>query len=244
MWRTMKCLVFVVGALLLFGPRASAQEEADTASAPQADATPTTTDATPAPTEEKKKSVYSKKVGGLIRIEGAVSASSYNLDQFGSFGAGNGTTTLTSPKVSGPEYALSAGVGLGGFVIAGAFRWANYGSFDLMKIGLDMQGIFRFIPYVHPMIRINLFYATTRNGSPIDGLDNASSAGGGATLGAGVRIPVIRWMSIAITFDWSVIGLAMKGVSNGTSDSGGVAGQQLAGTFALTFQFIGVGHGD
>ena len=55
--------------------------------------------------------------------------------------------------------------------------------------------------------------------------------------GAGLRIPIIRWMSFAATFDWSLIGLWFQG---GPSGSSGVLGQQLGGTFALTFHFIGV----
>ncbi|MGB5809290.1 MAG: hypothetical protein WBG86_02095 [Polyangiales bacterium] len=237
----MKTVVVLVGVFLVFAPRASAQEEVGTVSSTGTAAPATTEAETPPADDEKKRSPYSKKVGGLLRIEGSVGPSSYDLDQFGSFGQG-----LDAPKVTGPEYALSAGVGLGGFVIAAAFRWANYSAFDLMKVGLDMQGIFRFIPYVHPMIRINLFYASTRNGSPFGaGLTNVDSAGGGATLGAGIRIPVVRWISIALTFDWSVIGLAMKGdLADGTRETGGVSGQQLTGTFAVTFQFIGVRRGD
>jgi hypothetical protein len=48
-------------------------------------------------------------------------------------------------------------------------------------------------------------------------------------------------MSFAANFDWSYIGLSVRGdtASSGRIDSW-VSGQQLAGTFALTFHFIGV----
>jgi len=57
----------------------------------------------------------------------------------------------------------------------------------------------------------------------------------------GLRIPIVRWMSFAANFDWSYIGLSVRGdsASSGRIDSW-VSGQQLAGTFALTFHFIGV----
>jgi hypothetical protein len=111
-----------------------------------------------------------------------------------------------------------------------------------MKVGLDIQGIFRFIPWVHPMVRIDLFYGRTFNGDPFDtGLTNLNVDGGGFTLGAGLRIPIIRWMSFAATFDWSMIGLAVRGNdSSGGSVKTGALGQQLTATFALTFHFIGV----
>jgi len=90
---------------------------------------------------------------------------------------------------------------------------------------------------VHPMVRIDLFYATT-SGNPFPGVTNTDTSGGGFTLGAGVRIPVIKWISIAITFDWSMIGLGVKGDSSSGSIKSGVLGQQLGATFALTFHFI------
>ncbi len=232
-----KCVVLIVSALLMFDQDAAAQEEAavGTVNAPEASARQPEAP----PPEEKKKSPYSKKVGGLLRLELGVGPSSYDIGQFR-----NGLN-LEAPSVNGPEYSLSAGVGLGGFVVGAGFRWASYGAYDLMKFGLDVQGIFRFIPYVHPMVRVNLFYAGTRNGSPVIGLSDVKSNGGGLLLGAGLRIPIVRWISFAFTFDWSLIGLGVSGdTAAGAREKGGLIGQQLTGMFALTFQFIGVRKGD
>jgi hypothetical protein len=67
-------------------------------------------------------------------------------------------------------------------------------------------------------------------------LPSADVDGGGFTLGAGLRIPIIRWMSFSATFDWSMIGLAIRT----PTESSAVVGQQLGATFSLTFHFIGV----
>ena len=62
------------------------------------------------------------------------------------------------------------------------------------------------------------------------------------TLGAGVRIPIVRWMSFVASFDWSFVGLSVRGddPSTGNRFQSWIGGQQLAGTFALTFHFLGV----
>jgi hypothetical protein len=93
------------------------------------------------------------------------------------------------------------------------------------------------------MVRIDLFYGRTFNGNPY-GLSNTDVDGGGVTLGAGVRIPIIRWISFAATFEWTAIGLAVRGDTATGSFKSGIAGQQLGGIFALTFHFIGVRRDD
>ena len=60
------------------------------------------------------------------------------------------------------------------------------------------------------------------------------------TGGFGVRIPIIRWMSFAASFDWSFVALSMRGDTASGRQQAWIAGQQLGGTFALTFHFIGV----
>ena len=72
--------------------------------------------------------------------------------------------------------------------------------------------------------------------------DNAENGGLAFTGGFGVRIPLIRWISFAATFDWTYIALSMRGVNpiDGSSIQAWINGQQLGATFALTFQFIGV----
>ena len=48
-------------------------------------------------------------------------------------------------------------------------------------------------------------------------------------------------MSFAANFDWSYIGLRMRGdTTGGVRVDQWISGQQLAGTFAVTFHFIGV----
>lgn len=236
---SMKWAVLVVGAVLLLNADAVAQEEAAVGTVTTPEASGEAPAAETPPAEEKKKGPYSKKVGGLLRIEFGAGPSAYDIGQFR-----NGLN-LSAPSVNGPEYSISGGVGLGGFVIGAGFRWANYSAYNLMKFGLDMQGILRFIPYVHPMLRINLYYAGTRNGSPVIGLSDVKSNGGGVTLGAGLRIPIVRWISFAFTFDWSLIGLGVSGnTTGGSREKGSLIGQQLTGLFAVTFQFIGVRKGD
>ena len=109
-----------------------------------------------------------------------------------------------------------------------------------MKTGLDMQGTFRFIPYVHPMIRVSLGYAKMLDGNPY-GLTNVDNGGVSVTLGAGLRIPIVRWMSFLASFDWTFVGLSMRGDQlDGSRAQSWILGQQLGGTLALTFHFIGV----
>jgi hypothetical protein len=236
----MKYFAILISWLLLFGATASAQQVEGAGADSTASAEPAPAEA--APKEEEKKSIYKKKVGSLLWLEGLAGPSSFDPDKFGGLDLGAGTSD--APKTKGPEYGASLGVGLGGFVIGAFFRQANYddqsgnnNDYKLKKIGLEMQGVFRFIPWVHPMIRIDLFYATTK-GDAFPGVTNTDTNGGGFTLGAGLRIPVIKWISIAITFDWSMIGLGVKGESNSVAVSSGVLGQQLGATFALTFHFI------
>jgi hypothetical protein len=236
----MKHVVLIVGAALLLSSSASAQEEGAVGSVESSTATETSAPAEPtpapeeaAPPEEEKRSVYYKKTQGWLWMEAFAGPSAYDPDQFASIDIG--TAVQNAPKLNGPEYGFAIGLGLGGFWLGGFYRQANYSVYKLMKVGLDIQGIFRFIPYVHPMVRIDLFYSRTFSGNPY-GLTDANVDGGGFTLGAGLRIPIIRWMSFAATFDWSMIGLAIRT----PTDSSGVLGQQLGATFALTFHFIGV----
>jgi len=74
-------------------------------------------------------------------------------------------------------------------------------------------------------------------------VSNVRSHGGGATIGAGLRIPIVRWVSIAADFDYSVIGLVFQGnetlSGTGAKVTAGTAGTAIAGTFALTFHLGG-----
>jgi len=243
----MKYVIMLVGAALLFSSTAFAQEESSVGTVSEGSTATEAAPSEPAPApqaaaapEEEERSVYYKKVQGWLWMEGFVGPSSYDPDQFTSLSLSGGTQSAA--KANGPEYGFAVGLGLGGFYLGGFYRRANYDAYKLMKVGLDMQGIFRFIPYVHPMIRIDLFYSRTFNGDPFaSGLTNLDVDGGGFTLGAGLRIPIIRWMSFSATFDWTMIGLAVRGNdTTGGSVKSGVLGQQLGATFSLTFHFIGV----
>jgi len=212
--------------------------EAQPAEAQPAEAQPA--EAQPAE-EKKKKGPYYKKVQGLLWLEGLVGFTSFDPDKFGGISLTGGTGE-DAPKVTGPEFGFAIGVGLGGFYLGGFYRQANYDAYKLAKVGLDIQGILRFIPYVHPMFRADLFYATMFSGSPYASLTNVNTNGGGVTLGAGVMIPIVRYLSFTATFDWSWMGFALGGdpVDGGNRINEGIAGQQLGVTFALTIHLIGV----
>jgi hypothetical protein len=237
----------LVGAALLFSSTALAQEESSVGTVSEGSTPTEAAPSEPAPApqaaaapEEEERSVYYKKVQGWLWMEGFVGPSSYDPDQFTSLNL-SGVSVQNAPKLNGPEYGFAVGLGLGGFWLGGFYRQANYDVYKLMKVGLDIQGIFRFIPYVHPMIRIDLFYSRTFGGNPYPTLTNTDVDGGGFTLGAGLRIPIIRWMSFSATFDWTMIGLSIRGDDpSGARFNSGVLGQQLGATFSLTFHFIGV----
>ena len=52
--------------------------------------------------------------------------------------------------------------------------------------------------------------------------------GAGASIGAGVRVPIIKWISVAIGFDYSFIALYVGGTSISTGED------SFTGAFALT----------
>ena len=67
-------------------------------------------------------------------------------------------------------------------------------------------------------------------------LEDTKTNGGGFSIGAGVRVPVIKWLSVAIGFDYTFIGLYVKGFDpvNNEDFSNGTIGGEISGTFALT----------
>ncbi len=237
----------LMSALLLFSANASAQEEAGATSEPAAasESAPSETapadDASATPPEEEDRSPYYKKVQGWLWIEGVAGITSYDPDQFGALSLGTGAPG-GAPKERGPQWGFSLGTGFGGgFFLGWYYRQASYSTYKLMKTGLEFQPTIR-IPYVHIMFRVDIGFAQMFGGSPQNwGLTNVDTGGVDTTFGVGLRIPIVRWMSFAANFDWSYIGLSVRGdsASSGRIDSW-VSGQQLAGTFALTFHFIGV----
>jgi hypothetical protein len=235
----MKHLSCVFFALTLAAATASAQDEA-ASTEPAADSPPPAPEAAPAPEpEEEKRSPYYKKVKGWLWLEGVAGISSYDPDQFGALSLG--ATTGGAPKLRGPQYGFSLGTGFGGgFFLGWYYRQANFSAYKLLKTGVEFQPTIR-IPYVHIMFRVNIGLARMFDGNAW-GLTGVNNGGLDTTFGVGLRIPVVRWMSIAASFDWSYIGLRMRGdpPGGGARVDQWISGQMLAGTFALTFHFIGV----
>lgn len=241
----MKYIAFFMTGILLCGSTAFAQEEGGAASEAAAEpapapAEPAAAEQAPADPPEEKRSPYYKKVKGWLWIEGVAGISSYDPDQFGALSLGTGPGG--APKEKGPQWGFSLGTGFGGgFFLGWYYRQASYSEYKLMKTGLEFQPTIR-IPYVHIMFRVDIGFARMFQGSPQNwGLTNVDTGGVDTTFGVGLRIPIVRWMSFAANFDWSYIGLSVRGdtASSGSINSW-VSGQQLAGTFALTFHFIGV----
>ena len=230
----MKYVAMISSALMFLSASAFAQDESATLEAPAA------APAEPAPEaaeeEKDKRGPYYKKVQGWLWLEAFAGPSSYDPDQFGSLDFGG--TTENAPRLKGPEAGFAVGTAFGGpFFLGFFYRQANYSQYKLMKTGLDMQGNLRFIPYVHPIFRASIGFAKIFDGSPYANLPDPDSAGVSFTGGVGVRIPIVRWMSFATTFDWTFVALALRGASGGSS---WISGQQFGATFALTFHFIGV----
>lgn len=241
-----KPIALLVAALATVASVGSAQE-ADPSGVGPVDATSTEPVATPAQgaasgpgSEEEESRPYSKRVQGLLWFEFLIGPTWFDPDQYGAVSLPGGGQ-LDAPRQFGPEWGVAVGVALRGFHLGASYRRAKYDGYKLLRLGVDMKGIFRFVPYVHPMLRLNLYYAGITDGNPYPQLTNANIDGGGFTLGAGVMVPIVRWVSFTTTFDWSLMGLAVRGNSaSGASVRSGVAGQEVGVTFALTFHFIGV----
>ena len=230
----MKYIVCITTALLLCSTEVRAQEDAATTTEPYA--APVQTAAAPA---EEKRSPYYRKVRGWLWLEGVAGPSSYDPDQFGSLSLG--TSSGGAPKKRGPQYGFALGTGFGGgFFLGWYYRQANYGDYKLFKTGAEFQPTIR-IPFVHIMFRVDIGFARMFDGNAW-GLTNVNNGGLDTTFGVGLRIPIVRWVSIAASFDWSYVGLRMKGNEgiDGARVNQWISGQQLTGTFALTFHFIGV----
>ena len=168
----------------------------------------------PAEAEPDCNGVYCKKVQGKLWIEGTAGPARFNLTKFRAFDLlDDEELGQLQPKVivSGGEYGAALGAQFKIFSIGARFKYARFGLFDLITAGLDFGFLVKRTPYAHPYARFGLNYHTTRGGSPIPGLErlieNQKVYGAGASIGAGVRVPVIKWISIAIGFDYSFIAL-------------------------------------
>jgi hypothetical protein len=200
------------------------------------------------------RKAYEKKVGGIVWLEATVGPSRFNATQFRSLEIVPAEVQSLIPRVvvKGPEFGAALRFRTGSTTIGARFKRADYEPFDLTSIGLDLGFLIRAVPYVHPSIRLGFNYCTTTGGLVIPGYDgivgNVRSQGGGASIGAGLRIPIVRWLSIAADFDYSIIGLIFRGNydvtvpglgSAGGNFTAGTAGTAIAGTFALTVHLGG-----
>ncbi|HSN80941.1 MAG TPA: hypothetical protein VLS88_00050 [Polyangiales bacterium] len=190
-----------------------------------------------------ERRAYQKRVGGLVWLEATAGPSRFDATRFRTLDIIPSQIQSAIPRVvvSGPELGAALRFRAGSSTIGARFRRADYEPFDLTSVGLDLGFLIRAVPYVHPSIRLAFSYYTTTGGLVIPGFDdlvsNVRSQGGGASIGAGLRIPIVKWVSIAADFDYSIIGLVFRGTENlsGGSFTAGTAGTAIAGTFALTF---------
>lgn len=196
-----------------------------------------------------KRKAYEKKVGGLVWLEATAGPSRFDVTRFRSLDIVPVEARQLIPNVvvSGPEFGAALRFRTGSSTIGVRFKRADYDPFDLTSVGLDLGFLIRAVPYVHPSIRLGFNYYTTTGGLVIPDFEGlitgVRSHGGGATMGAGLRIPLVRWVSIAVDFDYSIIGLVFRGTETvtgtGASVTAGTAGTAIAGTFSLTVHLGG-----
>jgi len=233
----MKRFVCILGVALMMASGAAAQAMQTTISGGEdgVQITP------PAEQEDdKESSVYSKRVGGLVWLEATAGPSRFNVTQFRNLGfiPPEIASQIPSLVVSGPEFGAALKFLAGSTTIGGHFKKSVYEPFDLITVGLAFGFLIRAVPYVHPTIKLGLNYYTTTGG--LAGFEtlitNVRTNGGGISTGLGLRIPIVKWISIAADFDYSIIGLAIRGTETiaGGPVTGGTAGTAIAGTFALT----------
>lgn len=197
------------------------------------------------PEDREESKVYDKRVGGLVWLEATAGPSRFDVTRFRNLNLVPDAVAAQVPSVvvSGPQFGGSLKLRAGSVVVGGNFQLADYEPFDLITAGLGFEFLIRAVPYVQPTIRLGLNYNTTRGGLAIpevpggpdlDALTNVRTNGGGASIGLGLRIPIVKWVSLAADFDYSIIGLSVRGNVAGESFTGGTAGTAIAGTFALT----------
>jgi hypothetical protein len=250
----MRRFVLVLGAAWMTTLGASAQELPGEFSVEQNGVNLVNeTPETPTDTAEPSK-VYNKKVGGIVWLEATAGPSRFDVTRFRSLDIipSSVQSLIPSVVVSGPEFGAALKFRAGSSTIGARFKHANYDPFDLTSIGLDLGFLIRAIPYVHPSIRLGFNYYMTTGGLLIPeyqgNVGNVRSQGGGASIGAGLRIPIVKWVSIAADFDYSIIGLVFQGNYStnipgvgtvGGNFTAGTAGTAIAGTFAITFHLGG-----
>ena len=234
---------FFLGVFWILTAGASAQTAVTTISADEETVELRGANGEPSEDVAEKGKVYEKRVGGLVWIEATAGPSRFDVTRFRSLDVvpAEVQSLLPSVVVTGPEFGAALRFRTGSSTIGFRFKRADYEPFDLTSIGLDLGFLVRAVPYVHPAIRLGFGYYTTTGGLVIPGYESlvsdVRSNGGGATLGAGLRVPIVKWVSVAAEFDYSIIGLVFRGneTVTGSSFTAGTAGSAIAGTFALTF---------
>lgn len=239
----MRRFAFILAMTWMLAAAASAQSMPTSISADPDGVRVTGPNAEPEDAPEERKA-YDKKVGGLVWLEATAGPSRFDVTRFRSLDIVPAEARELIPRVvvSGPEFGAALRFRTGSSTIGVRFRRADYDPFDLTAVGLDLGFLIRAVPYVHPSIRLGFNYYTTTGGLVIPAFEGlitgVRSHGGGATMGAGLRIPIVRWVSIAVDFDYSIIGLVFRGTETvtgtGASVTAGTAGTAIAGTFSLT----------
>ncbi len=242
----MNRFAFVLGTIVMVASSAGAQTAPMEISAEQSGVSVTGQGAEGAEDAPEKRKLYEKKVGGLVWLEATAGPSRFDATRFRSLDIipSQVQSLIPTVVVSGPEIGAALRFLAGSSTIGLRFKRADYQPFDMTSVGLDLGFLIRAIPYVHPTIRMGFNYHTT-SGLVLPGFEslvtNVKSHGGGASIGAGLRIPVVRWVSIGAAFDYSIIGLVFRGneTVTGGSFTAGTAGTAIAGSFALTFHLGG-----
>lgn len=237
--------VYFLSGLWLLSSAAVAQDPAsasdttyESTTAPLSTTATAPPPATAAEDEAKKRKVYSKKVRGLLWLEGTAGWARVEPNNFKSITV-NGNR-IGSISQEGPEYGVAAGVQLGSFTIGARYKTAKLDSFDFNTLSADLGFMLRFVPYVHPFFRVLLSYNFTENGLDLGDprYTDVESDGGGGSIGGGLRIPIIKWISIDAAIDYSFYGLYVRGEDNGNRFKKGMAGSELSLSAALTLHFI------
>ena len=238
----MKRFAFVFGVLWVLAASASAQTLPGTFSVEQNGVPLAGSNQEVVEDVPEKTKAYEKKVGGKVWLEATAGPSRFDATRFRTldFIPAGVQALIPNVVVRGPEFGAALRFRAGSSTIGARFKRADYEPFDLTSIGLDLGFLIRAVPYVHPSIRLGFNYYTTTGGLVIPGFEslvsNVRSNGGGASMGVGLRIPIVKWISIAADFDYSIIGLVFQGTENitGGNFTAGTAGTAIAGTFALT----------
>jgi hypothetical protein len=243
--------VYLLASFWMICSAAGAQDpaaEPSTVYAPSTAPVSTTTTAPPPPSspedEGTKRKVYSKKVRGFLWLEGTAGWARVEPNNFKSITINrNGIGTDIRPiSEEGPEFGVAAGIQLSSFTIGMRYKTAKLDTFNFNTLAADLGFMLRFVPYVHPFFRILLAYNFTENGLDLNDGDprftNVEGDGGGGSIGGGLRIPIIKWISIDAAVDYSIYGLYVRGDDNGNRFKKGMAGSELSLSAALTLHFI------